>query len=71
LAKASTLALVSMAVIVVTVVVQGMMVPAADKGTLKDWRLLVINDGIFQAIGVISFGRLPLSRPTSGITVQC
>ncbi|KAK4122917.1 hypothetical protein N657DRAFT_575132 [Parathielavia appendiculata] len=55
LAKASTLALVSMAVIVVTVIVQGMMVPAAERGSLKDWRLLVINDGIFQAIGVISF----------------
>jgi sodium-coupled neutral amino acid transporter 11 len=45
-----------MAVIVVTVVVQGAMVPAEDRGSLKDWRLLVINDGIFQAIGVISFG---------------
>ncbi|KAK4242079.1 hypothetical protein C8A03DRAFT_40502 [Achaetomium macrosporum] len=55
LAKASTLALVSMAVIVVTVVVQGMMVPAEARGSLKDWRLLGINDGIFQAIGVISF----------------
>ncbi|KAK4252040.1 aspartic peptidase domain-containing protein [Corynascus novoguineensis] len=55
LAKASTLALVSMAVIVLTVVVQGAMVPAEARGTLKDWRLLVINDGIFQAIGVISF----------------
>ncbi|KAK4155106.1 acid protease [Chaetomidium leptoderma] len=55
LAKASTLALVSMAVIVVTVVVQGAIVPAEERGSLKDWRLLVINDGIFQAIGVISF----------------
>ena len=45
-----------MAVIVVTVVVQGMAVPAEERGTLRDWRLLVINDGIFQAIGVISFG---------------
>ncbi|KAK3304576.1 transmembrane amino acid transporter protein-domain-containing protein [Chaetomium strumarium] len=55
LAKASTLALVSMVVIVVTVVVQGLMVPAEARGSLKDWRLLVINDGIFQAIAVISF----------------
>ncbi|AEO71656.1 c14a382b-c376-4c72-a747-0d9198abe16f [Thermothielavioides terrestris] len=55
LAKASTLALVSMAVIVITVVVQGFMVPMEERGTLKDWRLLIINDGIFQAIGVISF----------------
>ncbi|KAK3293451.1 uncharacterized protein B0H64DRAFT_345970 [Chaetomium fimeti] len=55
LAKASTLAVVSMAVIVVTVVVQGAMVPAEERGSLKDWRMLVVNDGIFQAIGVISF----------------
>jgi sodium-coupled neutral amino acid transporter 11 len=60
-----------MAVIVVTVVVQGMMVPAAERGTLKDWRLLVINDGIFQAIGVISFGKLLFSAQTLGVTVQC
>ncbi|GAB1312962.1 hypothetical protein MFIFM68171_03172 [Madurella fahalii] len=55
LAKASTLALVSMAVIVVTVVVQGMFVPMEDRGALRDWKMLVVNDGIFQAIGVISF----------------
>ncbi len=48
-----------MAVIVVTVVVQGAMVPASERGSLRDWKLLVINDGIFQAIGVISFG-MPL-----------
>jgi sodium-coupled neutral amino acid transporter 11 len=45
-----------MVVIVVTVVVQGLIVPAEARGSLKDWRLLVINDGIFQAIAVISFG---------------
>ncbi|KAG7294334.1 hypothetical protein NEMBOFW57_004405 [Staphylotrichum longicolle] len=55
LAKASTFALASMGVIVVTVVVQGMMVPMEQRGSLRDWRLLVVNDGIFQAIGVISF----------------
>ncbi|KAK3493303.1 transmembrane amino acid transporter protein-domain-containing protein [Neurospora crassa] len=55
LAKASTLALVSMAVILVTVLVQGGLAPEADKGTLASWNLLIINDGIFQAIGVISF----------------
>ncbi|KAK4146488.1 transmembrane amino acid transporter protein-domain-containing protein [Dichotomopilus funicola] len=55
LAKASTLALISMGIIVFTVLVQGMMVPAENRGVLKDWRMLVINDGIFQAIGVISF----------------
>ncbi|KAL2117108.1 hypothetical protein VTJ04DRAFT_9276 [Mycothermus thermophilus] len=55
LAKASTLALLSMAVIVATVVVQGALAPAEERGELKDWKMLVINDGIFQAIGVISF----------------
>jgi hypothetical protein len=60
LAKASTLALVSMAVIVVTVLVQGLMVPREERGDLRDWRLLVLNEGIFQAIGVISFGEPPL-----------
>lgn len=56
LAKASTLALVSMAVIVVTVVIQGALAPAESKGSVNTFNLLVINDGIFQAIGVISFG---------------
>ncbi|KAK1777009.1 transmembrane amino acid transporter protein-domain-containing protein [Copromyces sp. CBS 386.78] len=55
LAKASTLALVSMAVILITVLVQGGLAPAEDRGTLASWNLLIINDGIFQAIGVISF----------------
>ncbi|KAH8888262.1 hypothetical protein GQ53DRAFT_749201 [Thozetella sp. PMI_491] len=55
LAKASTLALISMLIIVLTVVIQGFFVPSEDRGTLASWRLLVINDGIFQAIGVISF----------------
>ncbi|KAK3321034.1 transmembrane amino acid transporter [Cercophora scortea] len=55
LAKASTLALISMAVIIVTVVVQGALAPSEDRGQLGDWHLLIINDGIFQAIGVISF----------------
>lgn len=56
LAKASTMALISMGVIVVTVVVQGVVAPAEDRGRIGGWRLLVVNDGIFQAIGVISFG---------------
>ncbi|KAK0704950.1 transmembrane amino acid transporter [Lasiosphaeris hirsuta] len=55
LAKASTLALISMGVIVVTVIVQGILAPAESRGSLNTWNLLVINDGIFQAIGVISF----------------
>ncbi|SPO03402.1 related to YBL089w [Cephalotrichum gorgonifer] len=54
LAKASTLALISMTVIIVTVVIQGLLVPSEDRGSF-DRSLLFINDGFFQAIGVISF----------------
>ncbi|KAB5582699.1 transmembrane amino acid transporter [Coniochaeta sp. 2T2.1] len=54
LAKASTLALVSMGVIVVTVVVQGALTPSEARGSFG-MDELIINDGIFQAIGVISF----------------
>ncbi|RFU74447.1 transmembrane amino acid transporter family [Trichoderma arundinaceum] len=54
LAKASTLALIGMLVIVVTVLVQGVLVPSADRGSFST-PLLTINGGIFQAIGVISF----------------
>lgn len=43
-----------MSVIVITVVVQGILTPREQRGSF-DTRLLVINDGIFQAIGVISF----------------
>lgn len=55
LAKASTFALISMGVICVTVVVQGALAPDADRGEFTP-QLLTINTGIFQAIGVISFG---------------
>lgn len=55
LAKASTLALISMMIILIAVVTQGFTVPAESRGTFG-LRLLTINDGIFQAIGVISFG---------------
>ncbi|KAL7784533.1 transmembrane amino acid transporter domain-containing protein [Trichoderma ceciliae] len=54
LAKASTLALIGMLVIVVTVLVQGVLVPSADRGSFSA-PLLTVNGGIFQAIGVISF----------------
>jgi solute carrier family 38 (sodium-coupled neutral amino acid transporter), member 11 len=54
LAKASTLALISMTVIIVTVITQGYRVPVDMKGKLRG--SILINDGIFQAIGVISFG---------------
>lgn len=54
LAKASTFALVGMIVIVVTVLVQGLLVPADARGSFS-MPLLTVNGGIFQAIGVISF----------------
>ena len=60
LAKASTLALISMLVIIMTVVVQGSRTPASSKGDLRG--ILFINGGVFQAIGVISFGGCPASR---------
>jgi sodium-coupled neutral amino acid transporter 11 len=53
LAKASTLALLSMTVIILTVLVQGFRVPSNLRGHLTG--SLLINNGIFQAIGVISF----------------
>ena len=53
LAKASTFALISMFVIIITVVTQGPLQPAELRGQLKG--SLLINDGVFQAIGVISF----------------
>lgn len=55
LAKASTLALISMMVILVTVVIQGLLVPSEDRGSFST-PLLTVNSGILQAIGVISFG---------------
>ncbi|KAF2018029.1 hypothetical protein BU24DRAFT_389672 [Aaosphaeria arxii CBS 175.79] len=53
LAKASGLALVSMAIIIVTVVTQGFRVPAESRGELRGG--ILIHSGIFEAIGVISF----------------
>ncbi len=49
-----------MLVILFTVVVQGALTPRADRGSFS-LPLLTINSGIFQAIGVISFGALPPS----------
>ena len=57
LAKASTLALISMLVIIVTVITQGARVDSAQRGALGG--SLVIKSGIFQAIGVFSFGSAP------------
>ncbi|KAL5363637.1 transmembrane amino acid transporter protein-domain-containing protein [Aspergillus floccosus] len=53
LAKASTLALISMLVIVVAVITQGFRVPPESRGEVKS--LLLVNSGFFQAVGVISF----------------
>ncbi|EKG10829.1 Amino acid transporter transmembrane [Macrophomina phaseolina MS6] len=53
LAKASTLALISMLIILVTVLTQGPTVPQNMKGKISG--SLIINDGVFQAVGVISF----------------
>ena len=55
LAKASTLALISMLVIIVTVVTQGARVDPDLKGQVRG--SVLVNSGIFQAIGVISFGK--------------
>lgn len=54
LAKASTLALISMVVIVFTVITQGFRVPPESRGDFKG--LIFVNSGFFQAVGVISFG---------------
>ncbi|KAL8953539.1 MAG: hypothetical protein Q9222_000597 [Ikaeria aurantiellina] len=53
LAKASTLALISMLVILVTVISQGFRVPPELRGAVKG--SVLIRPGVFQAIGVISF----------------
>ncbi|KAL4889039.1 transmembrane amino acid transporter protein-domain-containing protein [Aspergillus ambiguus] len=53
LAKASTLALISMMVIVVAVITQGFRVSSESRGEVKS--LLLVNSGFFQAVGVISF----------------
>ncbi|KAG6360066.1 hypothetical protein INS49_011122 [Diaporthe citri] len=52
LAKASTLALISMMVILVTVVIQGVLVPSEDRGSFST-PLLTVNSGILSAIGAV------------------
>ncbi|KAI1007154.1 Vacuolar amino acid transporter 2 [Podosphaera aphanis] len=54
LSKASTLALISMMVIIITVITQGSSVPPELRGPI-DFSLMTIRYGIFQAVGVISF----------------
>ena len=48
------MALLSMLIILITVITQGFRVPNESKGGIRD--SLIINGGVFQAIGVISFG---------------
>lgn len=55
LAKASTMALISMLIIIVTVVTNSPVVDPELKGSVNG--LLLVNSGFFQAVGVISFGK--------------
>ena len=63
LAKASGLALISMLVIIITILTQGARVPQDLRGDLKG--NLFINDGVLQAIGVISFGKTTMPALSS------
>jgi sodium-coupled neutral amino acid transporter 11 len=47
-----------MLVIIFTVITQGFRVPPEKRGKFST-SLLTVNDGVFQAIGVISFGMAP------------
>lgn len=49
-----------MGVIVVTVLVQGALTPKEERGSFT-LNLLTVNSGVFEAIGVISFGIYLLS----------
>ena len=54
-----------MVIIVVTVITQGALVPSEDRGSFTT-PLLTINGGIFQAIGVISFGMFTIALSLLG-----
>lgn len=49
------MALISMLIIIITIITQGARVPENLRGNLKG--SLFIRNGVFQAIGVISFGK--------------
>ena len=49
------MALIGMLVIVITVLIQGALIPSSERGNFPT-ATLTINSGFFQAIGVISFG---------------
>ena len=53
-----------MLVIVITVITQGPRVPEDMRGPIKG--SLLINDGVFQAIGVISIGESSI-KPDSNV----
>ena len=53
LAKASTLALISMGIILFAVITQGPRLDSSLKGDIH--KLLFVNGGFFQAVGIISF----------------
>jgi solute carrier family 38 (sodium-coupled neutral amino acid transporter), member 11 len=59
LAKASTLALISMLVIIIAIITQGARLPVDLRGSFTS--LLFFEEGIFQAIGIISFGKAHVS----------
>lgn len=67
LAKASTLALLSMVVILVAVLTQGFRVSSESRGEVKS--LLFVNSGFFQAVGVISFGKSRTAYNVWGINL--
>ncbi|KAJ3520402.1 hypothetical protein NMY22_g12774 [Coprinellus aureogranulatus] len=69
LSRASGLALVGMCIIVISVLIEGPHVPPELKGNPTE-RFTLINSGIFQAIGVISFafGTHSASSPNGTIT---
>ena len=58
-----------MLVIIVTVITQGIRVPADLKGNLRG--SLFIRGGIFQAIGVISFGETLKEQLVLGAVLIC
>lgn len=57
-----------MVVIIVTVVVQGIMTPSEARGSFST-PLLTVNTGIFQAIGVISFGMYTGPPPPAQLSI--
>ena len=53
-------------IIVCTVLIQGALVSSDHRGSF-DVKLLTVNTGIFQAIGVISFGKLAQHRHVQSV----